>query len=234
MYYTEPKTKLIFLENIVRELSFKNALIIDFDTQLTNLKKNTLVNSEYPILKRTNLILPYMLTFQTLIDEITNHCNLGSLIVVDSLNGLLDYFGINFYPNGNGKTKIKNDKNMTKMDNLYGNIKHAGYKGFSILNILFQNQFLKDTPIVITSYITKRGLDNLITELVMLDDSKSRNRNHFRRISNSVLSLDFITNDHMLICTVLKKETNRMKEPIEHLNFFPQSIKIKINIHANP
>ena len=133
------------------------------------------------------MILPYVLSFQTLIDEIINHCNLDSLIVIDSLNGLLDYLEIHFYPNGNNSTKIKIDKNISKMDNLNGSIKHAGYKGFSILNILFQNQFLKNTPVVITSYISKRGLDNLIRELVVLDDNKSRNRNHFRRISNSVL-----------------------------------------------
>ena len=217
---------------MIGELSYMNTLMIDFDTQLTNLKRNNFVTLEYPMLNKTDTVLPYELTFPTLLDRITNHCCLNSLLVIDSLNGLIDYFGIPFYPSDNDKIKDKIGKNMSKTDNLIGNIKHAGYRGFSLLNIIFQNHLLKEIPIIITSYISKRGLDNLIAELAARDDKLIRDKNHFRRISNSVFGLGFTTNDHMLIATLIKKETKKIYEPSKYLDYFPQSIRIKINISA--
>ncbi len=232
VYYTEPKIKLLYLDNLVRKLNYENTLLVDFDTNLTNLKRNTIVGSEYSMFERTEVSLPYEITFQTLLDKITRYCDLNSLIVIDSLNGLIDYFGIPFHRIEYVEDKTKLEKNMLNNHDQLTN-KHGGYKGFSLLKILFQNQFLNEMPIVLTSYISKRSLDNLIMEIVTWDyDGKGNDRNHFRRISNSVVCLGQITNDPGLGVTLIKGYKKKT-DPMSPMEFFPQSTKIKIDISPN-
>lgn len=230
MYYTEPKTKLIYLDRLIRELSYENTLVIDFDTNFTNLKGNTIVASEYAMLKKSEISMPYDTTFQTLLDKISSHCDGGSLIVIDSLNGLIDYFGIPFYHFGNAETKTTHNKKALRMPAQLANDNHAGYKGFSLLKILFQNQFLNEMTVVLTSYISKRSLDNLIMDLVAFDDGKVNARNHFRRISNSVYCLGYIANNTGLGVTVIK-ESKKVTDQMSYPEFFPQSIKINTDFY---
>jgi len=183
--------------------------------------------------EKTQITLPYEITFQTLLDKITRQCNLNSLIVIDSLNGLIDYFGIPFHSIENVETKTILEKNALSTNVRRVNNKHAGYKGFSLLKILFQNQFLKEMPIVLTSYISKRSLDNLIMEFVTWDyDGKGNDRNHFRRISNSIVCLGHIANDPGVGVTLIKG-SKKITDLMSHMEFLPHSIKINIDISAN-
>ena len=68
---------------------------MDFDTQLTSLMNNHLLFSNCDPHPNLEIFLPYQITHSTLVDKFIEYDKCNSLIVIDSLNGLLDYF--NFY-----------------------------------------------------------------------------------------------------------------------------------------
>ena len=231
VYYSEPNVKLLFLDNLVTELDHKNNLIIDFDTQLTHLKRSKLSGSEFEVFKRTDIFLPYEITFQTILDKITNYYKRDTLIVIDSLNGLIDYFGSYFYSRYNNNSKTKHSGKVTHSDSQHSDSQlgssnqNAGYKAFSFLNILFRNQILKEMPIVITSYISQRSLDKLIVGSEKRDYDENVNRNHFRRFSNTVFCLGYLDSHCTLTVTVIKKRSRNVSISEWDKDFRPCSMK---------
>jgi hypothetical protein len=228
VYYSEPNTKLTFLDNLVTGLDLKNNLIIDFDTQLTNLKRNKSLGLEFELFTKSEIFLPYEITLQAILDKVTNYFTRDSLlIVIDSLNGLIDYFGTYFYEKFDKNTKAEYSKKLVHSDSQLGfSNQNAGYIGFSFLNILFRNQFVSEIPIVITSYISQRSLDKLILELEKGDHDKIVDRNHFRRFSNTVSCLGYLNSHNTLIATVIKKKEDIPGASTSDTAFRPRSIKI--------
>jgi hypothetical protein len=227
VYYSEPNTKLVYLDNLVTETDYNNNLIIDFDTQLTNLKRNKSLGLDYALFQKTDIFLPYEITLQTILNKITGYFRPNSLIVIDSLNGLIDYFGTYFYTNCNNSGKDKFSMKVPQLNSHHVGNKNAGYTGFSFLNILFQNKFVKEEiPIVITSYISQRSLDKLIMQMAKLDCGKVDDRNHFRRFSNTVSCLGYLKCHPTLIVTILKKVSNNIGLSTSYSDFHPCSVKI--------
>jgi len=117
-----------------------------------------------------------------------NRCN--SLIVIDSLNGLLDYF--NFYRNEISNYEKKNVDGFKSIDLLNATYsKHAGYKTLNLIKILFEAFTKKQIPVIITSYHSQSIIDRLLFETITDDALPYQENNHFRRISNLVTLLEY-------------------------------------------
>ncbi|HEU5121045.1 MAG TPA: hypothetical protein VFT71_08655 [Candidatus Nitrosocosmicus sp.] len=211
---------------MVTETDYKNNLIIDFDTQLTNLKRNKSFGLKFALFEKADIFLPYEITFQMILNKITDYFRPNSMIVIDSLNGLIDYFGTYFYNNSNNNLKDKFTKQVSQLNSQFGSNKNAGYTGFSFLNILFRNTLVKEIPIVITSYISQRSLDKLTIELAKVDYKEIEDRNHFRRFSNTVSCLGYYKCHPTLVVTILKKVSNNTGSSAPYTDFHPCSIKI--------
>ncbi|HSA74828.1 MAG TPA: hypothetical protein VLE21_01420 [Candidatus Nitrosocosmicus sp.] len=211
---------------MVTQTDYKNNLIIDFDTQLTNLKRNKSFGLKFALFEKADIFLPYEITFQMILNRITDCFRPNSMIVIDSLNGLIDYFATYLYNNSNNNLKDKFTKKVSQLNSQFGSNRNAGYTGFSFLNILFQNKFVKEIPIVITSYISQRSLDKLIMELAKVEYEEIEDTNHFRRFSNTVSCLGYHKTHPTLIVTVIKKLSNSTGLTASYTDFHPCSIKI--------
>jgi hypothetical protein len=217
----------VYLDNLVKETDYNNNLIIDFDTQLTNLKRNKSFGLDYALFEKTDIFLPYELTLQTILNKITGYFKPNSLIVIDSLNGLIDYFGTYFYTNYNNNAKDMSPMKVSRLNSEFGSNKYAGYTGLSFLNVLFQNKLVKEEiPIVITSYISQRSLDKLIMEMAKMDYGEIDDRNHFRRFSDTVSYLGYLKFHTTLIVTILKKVSNNIGLSASYTDFHPYTVKI--------
>lgn len=229
MYYSEPNTKILFLNNLVTRLNIKNNLIIDFDTQLTNLMINNSFGYKLELFNKTEILLPYEITLHSIMDKISDYFVVDSLIIVDSLNGLVDYFRTYFSHKKRYNSKSQSGGKQLPLDRHFGSSNQdAGYFAFSFLNILFGYHAARNMPIVLTSYISQRSLTKLIMELEKTGHNHPIEKNHFLRFSDTVsyiASLD----DHntTLVATVVKKRsTNTDSVSALETEFCPRSMKI--------
>lgn len=227
IYYSEPGIKMSFLENLFLEFNNKNTLVVDFDTQFTNLEHSNYRRPEFVKFGKVEIFLPYEIAFEKVLDKISDYDKYDSVLVMDSLNGLIDYFGsYNYYGYVEDIRKTSHqNRNAEKESHLETN-KNAGHKGLCLLKILLQNHFLKKVPIVVTSYISQRGIDKLIADLLTLEGDLDADRNHFRRFSNSISFLADPQFDASIFVTILKKKSISMAESSSHLDVYPHSIKL--------
>ncbi|WP_134482692.1 hypothetical protein [Candidatus Nitrosocosmicus franklandus] len=231
MYYSEPNTKILFLNNLVTRLNIKNNLIIDYDTQLTNLKINNSFGYKLELFNKTEILLPYEITLHSMMDKISDYFAVDSLIVIDSLNGLVDYFRTYFSHKNKYNSKTQSGGKQLSLDGHFGSSNQdAGYFAFSLLNILFGYHSVKNIPMVLTSYISQRSLTKLIMDLEKTGYNYSMEKNHFLRFSDTVsyiASLD----DHntTLVSTIIKKKLTITASVSElETGFCPRSIKFSI------
>ena len=106
MYYYDINAKITLIEKLITEFRGWNILIMDFDTQMTSLMNNQVLCSDLDTRPNLEIFLPYQITHSMMVDKFIEYDKCNSLIVIDSLNGLLDYF--NFY----GNEITKNDKKV--------------------------------------------------------------------------------------------------------------------------
>ncbi len=198
---------------------------MDFDTQLTSLKNNQALCSERDPYHDIEIFLPYQITLSAMVDKFLEYDKCNSLIVIDSLNGLLDYF--NFY----GIYEIvNNDKNMKDYNHIARlnrtTSKHAGYKTLNLIKILFECHPNKEIPVIITSYHSQSSIDRLISETISDDAFPYQENNHFRRISNLVSLLEYFQDKDDLFITILKKTPSTTYKTLPGFPNFPHTRKI--------
>ena len=232
MYYYDINAKISVIEKLIAEYRDWNILVMDFDTQLTSLINNQFIFSDRDPQPNLEIFLPYQITHSILVDKFVEYNKCNSLIVIDSLNGLLDYFnfGGNNEVTSNHKY-VEKSKGFTSLNRTTG--KHAGYKSLNLLKILFQFHADKEIPVVITSYQSQSSIDRLIFETISEESYPYQENNHFRRISNLVSLLEYFQDKDDLFVTILKKKTGSASKILPRFPDFPQTRKIIKNTKAN-
>jgi hypothetical protein len=130
--------------------------------------------------------------FVKLIKSITD----DSLLILDSLNGLIDSLNImnNFELQGNKKNILKNKHAIFHV---------ASYQSFNILFLLMKKIENTKIPLIVTKYQSLEKTKKMILDLLCFNDLET---NHFMRISNLVLFLEFFEKDFKTGFTILKKK----------------------------
>jgi hypothetical protein len=233
MYYYDVNAKINLIEKLITEFSDWNILLMDFDTQLSSLLNNQFIFSDRDPQPNLEIFLPYQITHSTMVNKFIEYNKFNSLIVIDSLNGLLDYFKF-----GGNNEIFSNHKNVDKykgvasLNRIAG--KHAGYKSLNLLKILFQFHADKKIPVVITSYQTQSSIDRLIFETISEESYPHQENNHFRRISNLITLLEYFQDKDDLFITILKKKkTSSASNFLSRFPDFPQTRKIIKNTKIN-
>lgn len=232
MYYYDINAKISLIDKLITEFRDWNILAMDFDTQLTSLVNNQFILSDSDSRPNLEIFLPYQITHSTMVDKFIEYDKCNSLIVIDSLNGLLDYF--NFYGSNESSSNhkyVEKYKGAASLNRITG--KHAGYKSLNLLKILFQFHADKEIPVVITSYQSQSSIDRLIFETISEESYPHQENNHFRRISNLVSLLEYFQDKDDLFITILKKKTGSASKFLSRFPDYPQTRKIIKNIQAN-
>ena len=226
IYYYDTNAKLTLIEKLITEFRSWNILIMDFDTQLSSLFNNNLLCSDRDTRLNLEMFLPYQISHNAMVDKFFEYNKCNSLIVIDSLNGLLDYF--NFYKNEISNYEKKNVDGFKSIDLLNPtSSKHAGYKTFNLIKILFEAFTKKQIPVIITSYQSLSTIDRLIFETITDDALPYQENNHFRRISNLVTLLEYFQDKDDLFITILKKTDDLTSDSLISFPNFPHTRKIK-------
>ncbi len=162
------------------------------------------------------IVLPRIENIELIFKEAINSLSNNSILILDSLNGLIDCLNmLNFL-------KLKN-KNKTS-DKKSSKYKFAGYQSLNILFLLLKKIENKDIPIVVTAYHSVEKSKKMISELLSNKDFKT---NHFIRISNLVIFLEFNEIDYKTGFTILKKNYQPIPSSFEygklHKVFYPYS-----------
>ena len=222
MYYYDINAKITLFEKLIAEFRGWNILVMDFDTQWTSLMNNQLICLNCDPHPNLEIFIPYQTTHNVIVDKLVEYENCNSLIIIDSLNGLLDYF--NFY----GINELSNsDKNLAGgFNRTVGKHPHPGYRSFNMINILFQCCASKQIPVIITSYQSQSSIDRLMFETISEVAFPYQENNHFRRISNLVSLLEYFQDKDDLFMTILKKTPSPAYLTLTGSPNFPHTLKI--------
>ena len=225
MYYYDINAKITLIEKLITEFKGWNILIMDFDTQLSSLMNNQVLCSNCDPCPNLEIFLPYQITHSAMVDKFIEYDKCNSLIVIDSLNGLLDYF--NFYGNNEITNYDKNVEDFKRPPRLKRTArKHAGYKSLNLIKILFECHTNKEIPVIITSYQSQSSIDRLMFETISEDVFPYQENNHFRRISNLVSLLEYFQEKDDLFITILKKSLGSSYKNLPSFPSFPHTRKI--------
>ncbi len=227
MYYYDINAKLTLFEKLTGEFRDWNILVMDFDTQWTSLMNNHLLFSNCDFHPNLEIFVPYQITQSALVDKLIAYEKSNSLIVIDSLNGLFDYF--NFY-GINGTSN--NDKKLAGGINRTAG-KHAGYRSFTLIKILFEYHAIKQIPIIVTSYQSQSSIDRLMFETISEVRFPYQENNHFRRISSLVSLLEYFQEKDELFITILKKTPSSPYKTFPSFPNFPHTRKIIKKLEAD-
>ena len=197
---------------------------MDFDTQMSSLKNNQLLYPDCDPHPNLEIFLPYQITHNAMVDKLIEYDKCNSLIVIDSLNGLLDYFNFYKYEISGYDHDVEGHKRVANLNRTTA--KHAGYKSLNLIKILFGCHTKKEIPIVMTSYQSQSSIDRLISETITEDAIPYQEINHFRRISNLVSLLEYFQDKDDLFITVLKKTPGPAYKNLSGFPNFPHTRKI--------
>jgi midasin (ATPase involved in ribosome maturation) len=151
------------------------------------------------------IMLPYTNNIESTIQSVINSLSCNSILFLDSLNGLVDCLNIsNLYKMGNKRTSGK--KTMR--------FKSAGYQSFNILSLLLKKVENKKIPIILTIYQSIEKSKKMVNEWLL--DGNLESKNHFVRISNAVLFLEFSENDGRTGFTIIKKKSSLSPSSANH------------------
>ena len=229
MYYYDINAKITLIEKLVTEFRSWNILLMDFDTQLSSLKNNQLLCPNCDPHPSLEVFLPYQIAPDAMITKFIEYDKCNSLIVIDSLNGLLDYFNFNEnVVSNNDKKNADSTKSMARLNR--NTTKHSGYKSLNLIKILFECHSKKEIPVVITSYQSQSSIDRLMFETITTDAFPYQENNHFRRISNLVSLLEYFHDKDDLFITILKKTPGPAYKTLTGFPKFPHTRKIKKNL----
>jgi hypothetical protein len=135
--------------------------------------------------------------------ELLSTISCNSIIIIDSLNGLMDSL------NMLNLSKLKsNAKTKEGEDNRASKHKSAGHQSLNILFLLLKKIESCKVPIVVTVYQPIEKSKKMIQELLSIkeEEKEGAQTNHFVRISKSILFLEFIEEDLKTGFTIIKND----------------------------
>ncbi|MGN6709134.1 MAG: hypothetical protein ACTHKF_07285 [Candidatus Nitrosocosmicus sp.] len=173
----------------------KKIFFIDFDTVFSSLIKNKILNYDLDLFSDIELILPNSINIGSIFVKAINSVTEDSLLILDSLNGLIDSLNIL------NLSEIKNNKKNLKANNKYTRYRYASYQSFNILFFLLKKIENTKIPLIVTKYQSIEKSKKIISDLLNSNDFET---NHFIRISDLVLFLEYIEKDFKTGFTILK------------------------------
>ncbi|MEJ7642762.1 MAG: hypothetical protein WKF36_11320 [Candidatus Nitrosocosmicus sp.] len=214
-------SKINYLSFLLLNCKQKKILFIDFDTTFSSYFQNTVTLAYDKIdFSDFRIVLPGIKNMDFFIKEMVDSLSCNSILILDSLNGLIDALNmLNLY-------KMKNKKLTEGAKS--SRQKSGGYQSLNILSLLLKKTENKKIPIVITIYQSLERSKKMVNELLMNNDELETN-NHFLRISSNVLFLEFDEGGDRTGLTLLKKNSSVSCSPTStpltnHTNiFFPYS-----------
>ena len=212
MYFSEITGKINFLCALITHFKNRPISFVDFDTSFSSYVQTNVLNFSSDTLSNLNIFLPVAENIHIIFNNILNSLSNNSILILDSLNGLIDFMNI---------SNLKTSKNSIFHLKNRSRYKLAGYHSLVILFLLLKKIDNNQIPIIITSYQPYAILKNMMNELLTNVDYLP---NHFFKISDLVLFLDFIEKDNKTGLTILKKnidESNTIKQ--KNNVFYPYS-----------
>ncbi len=186
--------KINFLSALITHFRNQSISFVDFDTSFSSYVQNNVLHFSLNTLSNLKIILPLSENIHIVFNDIMNSLSNNSILILDSLNGLIDFLNIS-------NLKKSKNSNMLHVKNRPRN-KSAGYHSLIILFLLLKKIENNRIPIIVTSYRPYEILKDMMNELLTNSDYQP---NHFFKISDLVLFVEFIEKDNKTGLTLLKK-----------------------------
>lgn len=186
----------------------KKILILDFDTQFTALKANGCLSPAFYESDGPEIFLPKISFLFEIVDKIIESSSLKHIIILDSLNGLMDYFTSKL---------IHNKKNFQIVETLHtseidSQDKRAnnsvGHLALLLLKILFVSPRSDNMSIIVTSYLAQGSLENLRSKFIYLESDSLVYDTHFERLASSIAVLEYEHERKSLFYTRILNQKN--------------------------
>jgi hypothetical protein len=175
---------------------------MDFDTVFSSYLQTKTLKFDKSDFSDLTIILPRIENIAKAFKELLGTISYNSIIIIDSLNGLMDSLNIL------NLSKLKsNAKTKEREDNRASKHKSAGHQSLNILFLLLKKIESCKVPIVVTVYQPIEKSKKMIQELLSIKkEEEEAQTNHFVRISNSILFLKFIEEDLKTGFTIIKND----------------------------
>jgi hypothetical protein len=144
------------------------------------------------------IISPTINNIELIFTEIISSISDNSLLILDSLNGFIDCLNLLNI----SKLKDRDKNSSLEINKISSKYSYAGYQSFNILFLLLKKIENSRIPIVVTKYQSLEKSQNMILDLLTTRDFET---NHFIRISDLVLFLEFDQRDCKTEFTIIKK-----------------------------
>jgi hypothetical protein len=176
---------------------------MDFDTVFSSYLQTKTLKFDKSDFSDLTIILPRIENIAKAFKELLSTISCNSIIIIDSLNGLMDSLNmLNLSElKSNAKTKEGEDNRASKH-------KSAGHQSLNILFLLLKKIESCKVPIVVTVYQPIEKSKKMIQELLSIkeEEKEGAQTNHFVRISKSILFLEFIEEDLKTGFTIIKND----------------------------
>jgi hypothetical protein len=176
---------------------------MDFDTVFSSYLQTKTLKFDKSDFSDLTIILPRIENIAKAFKELLSTISCNSIIIIDSLNGLMDSLNmLNLSElKSNAKTKEGEDNRASKH-------KSAGHQSLNILFLLLKKIESCKVPIVVTVYQPIEKAKKMIQELLSIkeEEKEGAQTNHFVRISKSILFLEFIEEDLKTGFTIIKND----------------------------
>jgi hypothetical protein len=205
-YFNNINGKINFLSSLLLNSKEKQISFVDFDTVFSSyLHTKTLIFDSSDFSDFT-IILPRVEKIAKAFKEILSTISCNSIVIIDSLNGLMDSL------NMLNLSKIKNNAKANEEGEGKKAPKHksAGHQSLNILFLLLKKIERSNTPIVVTVYQPIEISKKMIHELLSNKEDEEQ-ANHFVRISSSILFLEFIEEHLKTGLTIIKNDGSSEK-----------------------
>jgi hypothetical protein len=197
---------------------------VDFDTVFSSYLQTKTLKFDSSDFSDFTVILPRAENIAKAFKELLSAASCNSIIIIDSLNGMMD--SLNMQNPSKIKNNAKTKEKGNKEDNGASGHMSAGHKGLNILFLLLKRIESCKIPIVVTVYQPIQKSKQMIQELLLSDGEDEAQTNHFARISNSILFLEFFEEDSKTGITVIKNVGNSSQSPSGKSagTFYPYSV----------
>jgi hypothetical protein len=157
------------------------------------------------------IISPTINNIELIFTEIISSISHNSLLILDSLNGFIDC--LNLLNISKLRDRDKNSSSSSlEINKISSKYSYAGYQSFNILFLLLKKIENNRIPIVVTKYQSLEKSQNMILDLLTTRDFET---NHFIRISDLVLFLEFDQRDCKTEFTIIKKNVQGISSSFE-------------------
>jgi len=169
------------------------------------------------------IISPTINNIELIFTDIISSISGNSILILDSLNGFIDC--LNLLNISKLKDRHNSSSSSLEINKISSKYSYAGYQSFNILFLLLKKIENSRIPIVVTKYQSLEKSQNMILDLLT---TRNFETNHFIRISDLVLFLEFDQRDCKTEFTIIKKND----QGISSLSG-PTSDKTDIDITTN-